>query len=329
MAARRRRTRECAAGASALRLVLANVARIRKWKEKLNSTYPALDSFFVILRSNFREIPQYLELAHENGFIDVAFQTAEINRANSTREPLLGEREAIVDSHEVADLYALMREVLPSARRCFRIVRVSGLQTLFEKHGYDASFLLERENGLYPDSADLATSPAGGFELCPNPWTTLFVAENGGVHLCFLSEPVGNLYEAPLVEIWNSPKAVAKRLRMIQGKNMASGCSSRWCSWREGKTAPPPGATGADPATLFPILGEDSVPSGLTAVRRMLTENNRRLQEAEQAMRAMDEEFQRMRQSFLVRGAAHLARKLDRLRGRTAARTAPRREDSV
>jgi MoaA/NifB/PqqE/SkfB family radical SAM enzyme len=309
---------------SELPLVLANVARIRKWKEKLNSPYPVLDSFFVMLRSNFREIPKYLELAHENGFIDVALQTAEINRANSTREPHLAEREAIVDSHEASELYALLREALPRARRCFRIVRVSGLQTLFEKHGYDASFLLERENGLYPDSADLLTSPAGSFELCPNPWTTLFVAENGGVHLCFLAEPVGNLYESPLVEIWNSPKAVARRLRMIQGKYMASGCSSRWCSWREGKAAPPVGAANADPATPFPILGEDSVPAGLTAVRRTLAENNRRLQEAEQAMRAMDEEFQRMRRSILVRGAAHLARRWDRLRGRSPANAASR-----
>jgi hypothetical protein len=114
---------------------------------------------------------------------------------------------------------------------------------------------------------------------------------------------------------------------MIQGKYMASGCSSHWCSWREGKAAPPPGASKADPgreetmaaATSFPIVGEDSVPAGLTAVRRMLAENNRRLQEAEQVMRAMDEEFQRMRRSILVRGAAHLARRWDRLSGKTAA----------
>jgi hypothetical protein len=199
---------------------------------------------------------------------------------------------------------------------------VSGLQTLFARHGYDASFLSERETGLYPSSDDLSNSGEANFELCPNPWTTLFVAETGSVHLCFLSEPVGSLYEAPLVEIWNSPKAVAKRLKMIRGSYMASGCSSNWCSWREGKAAPPldvaTGVTLAAPisATPFPILDQDPVPSGLTAVRRTLTENNRRVQEMEQAVRAMDQEFQRMRRSFLVRAAAHVARRWDRLRWR-------------
>jgi hypothetical protein len=98
---------------------------------------------------------------------------------------------------------------------------------------------------------------------------------------------------------------------------MASGCSENWCSWREGKTAPllNIAPTAEVEATPFPILGSDSIPSGLTAVRRTLAEKNRRLAEMEQVVRTMDEEFQRMRQSILVRGAAHLARKWDRLRG--------------
>ena len=324
---------------SSLPLVLANVARIRKWKEKLNSLRPALDSFFVVLRSNFREIPLYFKLMYENGFTDIALQTVEINRANSAREPLLAENETITDHRDVAELFALMREALPHARRCFRQVRVSGLQTLFETHGYDASFLLEQENGLYPDSDGLAAQDAGegdaqmpgeasGFELCPNPWTTLFIAENGGVHLCFLSEPVGNLYEAPLVEIWNSPQAIAKRLRMIRGNYMASGCSSNWCPRAREKPQIhcPPNVTGrlreeamtaAEMAAPFPILGQGPVPSGLTAVRRVLSENTRRLAEMEHVVQAMDEEFQRMRRSVLVRAAAHLARKWDRLSGRS------------
>jgi len=321
---------------SQLESVLANAARLRKWKEKLNSSLPELDSFFVILRSNFREIPRYLALMHENGFTEVALQTVEINRANSTREPFLAEEEVLSARAEVAELYGLMRETLPRARACFRAVRVSGLKTLFETHGFDASFLREQENGLYPDSEDLALPPeartgvhdrgiAGPFELCPNPWTTLFVAENGGVHLCFLAEPLGSLYEAPLIEIWNSPRAVAKRLQMIQGRYMASGCSQRWCAWREGKAAPCAApeisaalreeALAVEPAAAGPfrVIGNPPVPSGLPAVRRTLLENNRRLKEMEQAVRAMDEEFQRMRRSILVRAAARISREWDRL----------------
>jgi len=189
-------------------------------------------------------------MMHENGFTDVALQTVEINRSNSTREPLLAQNETITDRRDVADLFRLDARYPAPRPKMFSPGPRQRVANAFRKTWIRRVILLEQEYGLYPDSDGLTTSDAGEdnaqtpsnentFELCPNPWTTLFVAENGGVHLCFLAEPVGNLYEAPLVEIWNSPKAVAKRLRMIQGNYMASGCSSNWCSWREGKAANP------------------------------------------------------------------------------------------
>ena len=321
-----------------LNCVLANARRIQNWKQRLGTQLPHLDSFFVVLRSNFREIPRYLELMAEYGFIDVTLQTPEINRENSRREPNLVRDEVIADPVEIAELHSILRGILMRARRHFRMVRISGLQSLFEARGLDAAFLEEQENGLYPDSDDLAVATAkqfepkplnplgapeepspetakhsesnavvprpaqsGAFELCPNPWTTMFVAENGDVHLCFLAEPVGNLYEAALPNIWNSPRAVAKRADMIAGRYMASGCSRNWCSWREGKAASPPpqedarallvelaGKKVADP---LPIL-QDEVPSKLDAVRRMLAERGRRVSELE-LLRAHDEIFEK------------------------------------
>jgi len=305
-----------------LHCVLANARRIQNWKQRLGSQLPHLDSFFVILRSNFREIPRYFELMAEYGFIDVTLQTPEINRENSHREPNLVRDEVIADPVEIAELHSILRGVLARARRHFRMVRISGLQSMFEARGLDAAFLEEQENGLYPDSDDLAVAtakqfeptalkppgaqevprpqPSGAFELCPNPWTTLFVAENGDVHLCFLAVPVGNLYEAALPNIWNSPRAVAKRADMIAGRYMASGCSRNWCSWREGKAASPPrpegarallaGLAGNRVADPLPIL-QDEVPSKLDAVRRMLAERGRRVAELE-LLRAHDDELQ-------------------------------------
>jgi len=79
----------------------------------------------------------------------------------------------------------------------------------------------------------------------------------------------------------------------------------------------------AEVAMPFPIVGQEAVPAGLTAVRRTLSENTRRLAEMEQVVRTMDEEFQRMRRSTLVRAAAHLARRWDRLRGKGGRRNLP------
>jgi MoaA/NifB/PqqE/SkfB family radical SAM enzyme len=268
--------------------VLTNIRRINHWKEKLASHLPCLDSFFVVMRSNFREIPQYLELMERHGIADVAFQTMEINPENTGRWPNLARDEGIFEPAEVPELHALLQEALSRYRGRFRMIRVSGLRSLFEAHGLDGAFLEEDAYGLYPESDELHDGQPS-FELCPNPWTTLFVAENGDVHLCFLSEPVGNLYEMPLAEIWNSPRALAKRSDMIAGRYAKSGCSTRYCSWREGKQPAPPEAgkarsllvemknlTGGNAA-----LPEAETPSGLTAVRRMLGSRERRIAELE------------------------------------------------
>ncbi len=267
--------------------VLANVRRIQRWKENLASDLPYLDSFFVVMRSNFRELPHYFELMHEYGFLEFALQTVETNRHNTAREPSLVRDEVIAEPDEIRDLYNLVRDLVPRARRRFRAIRTSGLTSLFESQGLETSFLQEASDGLYPDSDDL--KPADG-SLCPNPWTTLFVAENGDVHLCFLAKPVGNVYETPLASIWNSPAALAKRSHMIAGRYLASGCSERWCSWREGQraTTGAPGMTAlrdemkhlADRAAQMQRLVQIGEPAPeIAAVRRMLTDRDRQIHE--------------------------------------------------
>jgi MoaA/NifB/PqqE/SkfB family radical SAM enzyme len=275
--------------------VLANVDRIQRWKAKLGTEMPYLDSFFVVMRSNFREIPQYLELMQQHGMVEVALQTMEISPQNIARVPNLEADEAIADLREVGELYAILRSSLPRFQNAFRTIRVSGLQTLFEKHGLSSDFLNEGANNLYPDSDDLGSA---GFGLCPNPWTTLFVAENGDVHLCFISEPIGNLYSEPLCSLWNSSKAIAKRADMIHGRYLASGCSQQFCGWREGKCAPPPGAESREEwqelVNIRPEPQLEAVDSGssLSLVRKRVSEERRRVRELEAHKRALEDLLQ-------------------------------------
>jgi hypothetical protein len=121
----------------------------------------------------------------------------------------------------------------------------------------------------------------------------MFVVENGDVLLCFLSEPIGNLYESPLVKIWNSPRAIAKRSEMIQGRYLSSGCSQLWCDWRDGKNCATPSSesrkelldvfkqvrdrVAVPQSELFP----PALPGRLGAVRRLLEGRERRIVELE------------------------------------------------
>lgn len=273
-----------------LRTVLANIQRIQRWKEKLGSALPHLDSFFVVMRSNFREIPEYFELMAQHGIADLSLQTVEINRENTGRVPALEHDQLITAPSEVSELHRLLSEALPHYRPRFRQIRFSGLQTLFEKHGLSSSFLEEGANGLYPDSDELQPdSPS--FELCPNPWTTMFITEDGNAHLCFLALPIGNIYETPIVSLWNSQRAMEKRSHMIAGRYMASGCSEQWCSWREGQTCQEQKPEDA-PRLLAEMRqltdqalqgkhpgNEEPNRSSIASVRRMMTSRGRQVAE--------------------------------------------------
>ena len=318
--------------------VVENITRLQELKRSIGSSLPRLDAFFVLMRSNYREILQFLALMKDLGIPEVAFQTMLIDARNLSREPELV-NEVINDPEEVRELYSIVQQAMAEERPHFHRISWSGLQSLFEHHGLDPNLLNEENSSLYPDQGSSAQSeqsrqadePAwaaknqadpvhcgNGFEaeksifipalpkvswendgkiqLCPNPWSMMFVVENGDVLLCFLSEPVGNLYNSPLVKIWNSPRAIAKRSEMIQGRYLSSGCSKLWCDWRDGKPCAMPNSESrrellqvfkqmydkvAVPQ-LEPLPPE--LPGRLGAVRRLLEDKERRIRELEASL---------------------------------------------
>jgi hypothetical protein len=136
------------------------------------------------------------------------------------------------------------------------------------------------------------------------------------VHLCFLSEPVGNLYQAPLISIWNCPAALAKRSRMIAGRYVASGCSPQWCSWRDGKRTAGPASAGVESgmaemeqlasrtAMLLPTVPVEEASAGVAAVRRQMAERERSIRELQTIVEQLCETNLRSHQE----GARQIAR---------------------
>lgn len=317
--------------------VIGNITRLQELKRSSGSPFPTLDAFFVLMRSNYREILPFLALMKNLGIYEVAFQTMLIDARNLTREPGLV-NELIKDPDEVRELYSIVQQAMAEERPHFRRMSWSGLHSLFSEHGLDPVFLDEENSSLYPgqpskaqgealpeaeprptagnplvpdhlangfdqersifipDLPEVAWKTEGKVRLCPNPWSMMFVAENGDVLLCFLSEPVGNLYESPLLKIWNSPRAIAKRSEMIQGRYLTSGCSKLWCDWRDGKTcATPSSESRKELIDVFKQMRDKvatpelepappEVPGRLGAVRRLLGDRERRILELEASL---------------------------------------------
>ena len=295
-------------------VVMNNIRRIQDYKLEKNSWYPNLDAFFVIMRSNFREIPQFLQLMLDLKIYEVSLQTILIDQRNLQREPSLVD-EPICDEKEIQELHILLQSAIAEFGSRFDRITFSGLKSLFDSVGLNSDFLAEDSRSLNPGK-DLVSQERPGpkrppnkiYDLpplppevkryptspmqCPNPWTTLFVTENGDISLCFLSEPVGNLYETPLIEIWNSPRAIAKRSHMLAGRYTESGCSKLWCDWRDGKgTHPPDVDSWRTLLNLFQELTsklafdpkpiEPDIDKNLKAIRRLLSTKETRIKELE------------------------------------------------
>jgi len=239
--------------------VVSNIIHLQEHKLASNSWFPNIDAFFVVMRSNFRELPLFMELMLKLQIYEVSFQTLLVDERNLQREPQLYNEE-ITDRKEIKELHGLLKKLVEKYSDEFDVISFSGLQSLFESIGLSADFLDEKGHTLIPgldkrrkQRAGLKQPRVPQYELhgiadsliqqqtdkgqCPNPWSTLFVTENGDISLCFLSEPVGNLYRTPIVEIWNSTAAVAKRSKMLTGQFTQSGCSSLWCNWRDSNVA--------------------------------------------------------------------------------------------
>jgi MoaA/NifB/PqqE/SkfB family radical SAM enzyme len=318
--------------------VIGNIARLQELKRSIGSSLPSLSAFFVLMRSSYREILQFLTLMKNLGIYDVAFQTLIVDARNLTREPGLV-NEVIKEPEEVRELYSIVQQAMAEERPHFRLMLWSGLHSLFKQHGLDPTFLDEENSSIYPgqplksehEPAPEAERPSptvenravfqhretesrpeksifipalpevvweneGKIRLCPNPWTEMLVAENGDVALCCFTEPVGNLYESPLVKIWNSPRAIAKRSEMIQGRYLASGCAKLTCDWRDGKAcATPSSESRRELISVFkqmrdkvaipePEPAPPELPGRLGAVRRLLQNRERRILELEAAL---------------------------------------------
>jgi hypothetical protein len=226
--------------------------------------------------------------------------------------------EVLENPSEIRDLHDVVTESLDRWRPHFQRINFSGLHALFQAHNLDPSFLSEDAKSLYPGKVDEENRPIprenvqetmghpeadllpliqeGEIELCPNPWTLMYITESGDVHTCFMARPMGNLFEKPLIEIWNSSEAVSARSHMLSTRYAQAGCSPQWCGWREGRLSPTlPPETHRQMVKRFRRLTEDALgarqivetaracesETGLGAVRRRLLAHSLRIRELE------------------------------------------------
>ena len=84
------------------------------------------------------------------------------------------------------------------------------------------------------------------------------------------------------------------RSDLISGRYLASGCSSQYCGWREGKSSPARGTSAGEQewrelaATRSDLESEIEAPGALALVRRLVAEEDRKRIEREVHTRSLE-----------------------------------------
>ena len=168
-----------------------NLMHLKKLKQNKNLECPVLGFYYVAMKSNIKELPDFLNMAAKVGAKFVV-----ISHLVKFGPPIW--QESLEDIQELTGEIFKKAEVL---------AKQQNIQLFFS---YRSDYI---KNG----------------NICTDPWTTMHIHANNDVCPCgFSTRKMGNLHEHSIFEIWNSEPYQQLRSRMISCSKYPE-CSSCLC----------------------------------------------------------------------------------------------------
>jgi MoaA/NifB/PqqE/SkfB family radical SAM enzyme len=154
----------------------------------------------VLQRTNFRDLPNIIQAAHQIGLNRISFMSADVsstafNRPEPWQEPRVS--EVALNPAEAEEFARIVEDVIQRFAADF-----------------DTRFISERPDKLRRLPAYYAALNGLGDPpetFCNAPWVSSVVEADGTVRPCFFHRSLGNIHDQPLDAILNSPEAVAFR----------------------------------------------------------------------------------------------------------------------
>jgi radical SAM protein with 4Fe4S-binding SPASM domain len=211
-------------------VLIGNLRRLNALKAEYRTRHPLLKLNFVMMQSNIRELPAFIDLARDLGAVQVnpqhlvAFQKADLAH------------ESLYHSQELAD--AMLAEARRRARR--RGIVLEPVPPFKETRGIGEQLL---DQALYAINAFRAYGLSHGLGLaykyarrklaigraaCYLPWEFVLVSPQGSVKPCGWwsgQPPMGNLYEQSFEEIWQGEDYAALRQQLKGQCGLGSACT--------------------------------------------------------------------------------------------------------
>jgi len=199
--------------------LITNIKLANKIKQETCSKTP-LRMNTVIMKSNYRQLEDFIELAKELGFCQLSIMALHFDQ-----DP----EENILYSHVDPKALEYVTEAIPRIRQKAKLYNID-LDILLPTLESDC----QKSKGRNQDKPPVQLPPAKALQSlhCKMPWKYMFICDKGTTYLTgSCVKPIGNIYKNSLDEIWNSPEAQGYRENMLKNefKDICRPeCRTRW-----------------------------------------------------------------------------------------------------
>ena len=205
-------TYELVRGADGFGRIVQNLRDFDDVKRGVRAPGPKVSLWITGMKSNVRELPALVELAHEIGVGEVYLQ-----RLVYSERGLAAEAEALYGRAEPEDLDA-----------------IQAAQSLADRLGVTL-----RGSGEASSTGLLPAPEAVTYRDCRRPWSLMYVTANGNVLPCCIAPftgahyegmVLGNVFEETVEQIWNGARYQSWRAGMLEERppEACAGCGAGW-----------------------------------------------------------------------------------------------------
>ncbi len=176
--------------------------KLREGVKHIKSLQPSyrITARTVIHQINFRQWQAIIDAAAEMGIDEVSFLPADVsshafNRQQSWSEPK--QNEILISEQQLPELQAVVTALLE-----------------VNQHQFSNGFMAEspkKIQDIYQYYAAFYGLNEFPFKKCNAPWVSTVIEADGSVRPCFFHEAIGNIRDASLDQLLNSPEAISFR----------------------------------------------------------------------------------------------------------------------
>ena len=208
-------------GADVLHRVIRGLDGLAKTKARLESTAPRVSIWCVATRENLTELPDLMRLAARLGVPEVYLQRMTFFASEPDQQYGMARESLAIFDSALTEQEAIIAE-------CDRLSGTLGV-------AFRASGGRDGRGSL----AAQRSAEAAPWRACLRPWTTAYVTANGNCLPCCISPfttndyeslILGNLFDKPFVELWNSASYQQFRTKLLstQPHKACANCGVAW-----------------------------------------------------------------------------------------------------